>query len=112
MTTEGTPGNKNHLKRAAEAVAEGCVKKHIFVPSGRVVFTVVGKNGDEFVDPEKPFCSCRHFFFRVLGGRDSTCYHLLALEMSTKADDTDEIEMHDEEFGTFLQLLASDLIGR
>ena len=60
------------------------MKRHVFIPSGRVLFTVVGRSGDEFIDPEKPFCSCRHFFFRVLGGKDPTCYHLLAYEMAKR----------------------------
>ncbi len=103
-------GNSAHLKKAAEAVLEGCVKIHFFTPSGRVLFTVVGRSGDEFIDPDKPFCSCRHFFFRVLGGRDLTCYHLLAYEMAKESKKFDRVEMHDEEFGTFLKLLASDLL--
>jgi predicted nucleic acid-binding Zn finger protein len=104
--------NEAHLKKAAEAVGDGCVKKHVFTPSGRVLFTVVGRSGDEFIDPETPFCSCRHFFFRVLGGRDRTCYHLLAYEMARESQGFDQIEMHDEEFGAFLRLLASDLMNQ
>jgi predicted nucleic acid-binding Zn finger protein len=103
-------GHPGHLKRAAEAVQGGCVKRHLFTPSGRVLFTVVGRSGDEFIDPGKPFCSCRHFFFRVLGGRDTTCYHLMAYEMAKETQRFDSVEMHDEEFGAFLRLLASDLL--
>lgn len=99
-----------HLKRAAEAVLGGCVKRHVFTPSGRVLYTVVGRSGDEFIDPGKPFCSCNHFFFRVLGGRDRTCYHLLAYEMAKETQRFENVEMHDEEFGAFLRLLASDLL--
>ncbi|MGA2663815.1 MAG: hypothetical protein ABSF83_02610 [Nitrososphaerales archaeon] len=100
-----------HLEKASEAVRDGCVKAHVFTPSGRVLFTVVGRSGDEFIDPEKPFCSCKHFFFRVLGGRDPTCYHLLAYGLAKETGRFDRVEMHDEEFGTFLGLLASDLLG-
>jgi predicted nucleic acid-binding Zn finger protein len=107
-----TSDHPGHLKKAAEAALDGCVKKHVFTPSGRVLFTVVGRSGDELIDPEKPFCSCRHFFFRVLGGRDLTCYHLLAYEMAREAQGFDQVEMHDEEFGVFLRLLASDLMDR
>jgi len=105
-----TSDHPGHLKKATDAVLDGCVKKHVFGPSGRVLFTVVGRSGDEFIDPEKPFCSCRHFFFRVLGGRDRICYHLLAYEMAKEAQRFDQVEMHDEEFGVFLRLLASDLM--
>ena len=104
------PDRGDHLKKATEAVLGRCVKKHVFNPSGRVLFTVLGRGGDEFIDPEKPFCSCRHFFFRVLGGRDQTCYHLLAYEIAKATSSFDQVEMHDEEFGTFLRLLALDLM--
>ncbi len=104
--------HQTHLRRAAEAVSDGCVKKQLFLPSGRVLLTVVGRSGDEFIDPDKPFCSCRHFFFRVLGGRDLTCYHLLAYEMAKDAQFVDQVEMHDEEFGTFIKMLALDLMAR
>ena len=106
-----TSESRAHLEKAAEAVLAGCVKKHVFTPSGRTLFTVVGRTGDEFIDPEKPFCSCRHFFFRVLGGRDPTCYHLLAYKIAKETQRFDQVEMHDEEFGSFLKLLASDLVG-
>src|SRR5271169_4863881 len=104
------PASRKYLERAVDTVLEGRVKRHIFIPSGRVIYTVVGRSGDEFIDPEKPFCSCQHFFFRVLGGRDQICYHLLAYEMARAAKSFDQVEMHDEEFGTFLRLLASDLM--
>jgi predicted nucleic acid-binding Zn finger protein len=107
----GISDHPSHLKRAAEAVLDGCVKRHVFVPSGRTLYTVVGRSGDEFIDPEKPFCSCRHFFFRVLGGRDRTCYHLAAYEMARGSKAFSSVEFHDEEFGSFLRLLASDLMS-
>ena len=103
-------GRRDHLKRAAEAVVDGCVKSHVFLPSGRVLLTVVGRSGDEFIDPAGPFCSCSHFYFRVMSGRDQTCYHLLAYEMARDTQRIDRVEMHDEEFGAFLRMLASDLI--
>src|SRR5207244_13658276 len=57
----------NKFPKAIEAVLSGSVKKHTFSPSGRVVLTVVGRDGEEFIDPERPFCSCDNFFFKVLG---------------------------------------------
>jgi predicted nucleic acid-binding Zn finger protein len=104
--------NQAQLGRAADAALNGCVKEHIFTPSGRVVFTVVGRSGDEFIDPAKPFCSCSHFFFRVLGGRDQTCYHLLAYEMAKESHGFAKTEFHDEEFSPFLRLLSLDLMDQ
>ena len=73
---------------------------------------MVGRNGDEFIDPEKPFCSCEHFFFRVLGSKDQTCYHLLAYLIADETNRFDQYEFHDEEFSLFLRLLSSDLLAR
>jgi len=92
--------SRKYLERAVDAVLEGRVKRHRFIPSGRVLHTVVGRSGDEFIDPEKPFCSCQHFFFSVLGGRDQTCYHLLANSIAT------ETHLHVQ------KLLSSDLLSR
>ena len=100
------------VKRATEAVIEGRVKRHEFLPSGRTLFTVVGRSGDEFLDPEKPFCSCESFFFRVLGGRSDICYHLLAYRMANETGAFSETTFHDEEFRYFLRLLLSDLLSR
>ena len=104
--------SQKYLERAVDAVLQGRVKKHIFAPSGRILYTVVGRNGDEFIDPEKPFCSCEHFFFRVLGAKGQTCYHLLAYSIADETNLFHRFEFHDEEFSLFLKLLSSDLLAR
>jgi predicted nucleic acid-binding Zn finger protein len=104
--------NPKLLERAIDVVIGGRVKRHVFIPSGRVLYTVVGRKGDEFVDPDKPFCSCQHFFYSVLGGRDETCYHLLASSIATETDSLAQTVFHDEEFKYFLELLTLDLISR
>ena len=109
---DGRPMEQKHLEKSINAVVEGRVKRHLFLPSGRVLYTVVGKTGDEFIDPTKPFCSCQHFFFSVLGGRDKTCYHLLANVIATKTRRYVQVEFHDEEFRYFLKLLSLDLLSR
>lgn len=100
------------MSRAIDAVIEGRVKRHTFVPSGKTLYTVVGRSGDEFVDPEVPFCSCESFFFTVLGGKSDTCYHLLAYRIASESDVFSETQFHDEEFRYFLGLLSSDLLIR
>ena len=97
------------LDRAIDAVVSGGVKESRFLPSGRKVITVVGRLGDEFIDPEKPYCSCSNFFFRVLAGREETCYHLLGYEVAKKLGMVDYIEFSDEEFGQYLSAAISDV---
>ncbi len=97
------------LDRAIDAVLSGGVKEVRFLPSGRKVVVVVGRLGDEFIDPEKPYCSCSNFFFRVLGGREETCYHLLSYEVAKKLGRVDVVEFSDEEYGQYLSATVWDV---
>jgi predicted nucleic acid-binding Zn finger protein len=97
------------LDRAIDAVLAGGVKVVVFRPSGRKVVTVVGRLGDEFIDPEKPYCSCSNFFFRVSGGREETCYHLLAYKIAAKTGKLDTVEFSDEEYGQYLTAIIRDV---
>ncbi len=99
------------LDRAIDAVLAGGVKETRFLPSGRTVITVVGRLGDEFVDPERPYCSCSNFFFRVLGGREEICYHLLSYKIAVKTGKVDVIEFSDEEYGPYLAATVRDVFN-
>ena len=68
-------------EKAKTAVHEGRVKLHVFEPSGRQVWTVVGKSGEHWVDKETEFCSCSAYFFGKM--RDGKgCYHVSSVQMS------------------------------
>lgn len=97
------------LDRAVDAVLAGGVKECRFLPSGRRVITVVGRLGDEFIDPEKPYCSCSNFYFRVLGGREETCYHLLSYKIASATGRVDVVEFSDEEYGPYLAATIRDV---
>jgi predicted nucleic acid-binding Zn finger protein len=97
------------LDRAIDAVLSGGVKESVFLPSGRKVITVVGRLGDEFIDPERPYCSCSNFFFRVLGGREETCYHLLSYKIASKTGKVDTVEFSDEEYGPYFAAAVRDV---
>ena len=103
---------QRHFEKAIDVVLEGSVKEHVFAPTGTTLYTVVGRSGDEFIDPERPFCSCPHFFFRVLGGRDEICYHLLGYRIAKEAGLLDRIDLEDEEYDDFVRLLTSDLLNQ
>jgi len=97
------------LDRAIDTVLAGGVKESRFLPSGRKVVTVVGRLGDEFVDPDKPYCSCSNFYFRVLGGREETCYHLLSYGIAAKTGKLDVIEFSDDEYGAYFSATVRDV---
>lgn len=99
------------LDRAIDTVLAGGVKESVFLPSGRKVISVVGTLGDELVDPLRPYCSCSNFFFRVLGGREETCYHLLSYAIATKMGMVDTVRFSDEEYGPYLAATIADVFG-
>ena len=95
--------------KAINTVMSGGVKECLFLPSGRKVFSVVGTLGDEFIDPEKPYCSCSNFFFRVSGGRDELCYHLLSYLIAVKTGRVSVVEFSDDEYGEYLSAIIKDV---
>jgi predicted nucleic acid-binding Zn finger protein len=100
----------SQFEKAIETALGGCVKKHVFLPSGRSIYTVVGSNADEFIDSETSFCSCESYFYGVLSGRIERCYHVLSYMIADEAGLIQEVEFDDQEYDTFLQLLASDVL--
>ena len=97
------------LDRAIDAALTGAVKEVRFLPSRRTVVTVVGRLGDELLDPTKPYCSCSNFFFKVVGGREETCYHLLGYKIASLAGRVDVVEFSDEEYGAYLSATVRDV---
>lgn len=106
----GRDAAKGQLPKAIEAALGGCVKRHVFLPSGRSILTVVGSNADEFIDPARPFCSCESYFYGVLGARPKYCYHLLSYKIASESGLVKEVSFDDQEFDTFVRLLASDVL--
>lgn len=99
------------VDQAVRTALAGSVKEHRFVPSGRTIHTVVGSQGDEFIDPGKPYCSCGHYFFRVLGGRDETCYHLLSYRIASELGTLDVVTFDDAEYGQVFATIVRDVFG-
>jgi predicted nucleic acid-binding Zn finger protein len=102
--------NHGQFEKAIDAALGGCVKKHVFLPSGRSIYTVVGSNADEFIDPEKSFCSCESYFYGVLSTKVSYCYHILSYRIAEESRLIREVKFDDEEYDAFLALLASDVL--
>ena len=97
------------FEKAIDTVISGGVKECRFLPSGRKVFSVVGTLGDEFIDPERPYCSCSNFFFRVMSGKEELCYHLLSYRIAVKADRVEVVEFSDDEYGEYLSATVADV---
>jgi predicted nucleic acid-binding Zn finger protein len=94
--------------RVEVLVSEKRVKLHIFEPTQRKIWTVVGKGEEHWVDPDANYCSCPGFYFGKLNGK-TICYHLESVELAKKENKIEEIIFSDDEFSDFLFGLISDL---
>jgi predicted nucleic acid-binding Zn finger protein len=84
--------------RGIKAAAEGCVRRHVFRPSGRTVWTVRGKKMDYLIIDDF-YCSCDDFYLNVTIRRKSTsCYHLLAKVIADALDIYEPVESNDEAY--------------
>ena len=99
---------KKGSDRIEALVSEKRVKFHIFEPSQREIWTVVGKGKEHWLDPEGEYCSCPGFYFGKLSGKN-LCYHLESALLAKKENKFEKIIFSDDEYIEFLTGLISDL---
>ena len=85
------------------------VKLHIFHPSKREIWTVVGKSKEHWLDPNLDFCSCESYYFNKAAGKHG-CYHLDSLKRALRDEKFELLKFHDDEFGDFVSGLIDELI--
>jgi len=96
------------VDRIQSMVSEKRVKLHIFEPTQRKIWTVVGKGEEHWIDPDANYCSCPGFYFGRLNGK-TTCYHLESAQLARNQNQFETIIFSDDEFPNFLLGLISDL---
>lgn len=89
-------------------ISEKRVKLHLFEPSERKIWTVVGKEKEYWIDPDLDFCSCESYYFNSVEGKKG-CYHLESLKLAIKENKVELIKFSDEEFGDFISGVIADL---
>lgn len=77
----------------------GRMKLHRFMPSGRRIWTVVGKEDEHWLDPDLGYCSCPSFYY---GG--APCYHIRGAPEAQ----ADVVDFSDAEFDGFVAGLVLD----
>jgi predicted nucleic acid-binding Zn finger protein len=97
------------VEKAVKIAVERGVKLHVFKPSNREVWTVVGKDNEYWVDPEDNFCSCEDYYFKTLSGKEK-CYHLQLIKIAREKKLVDTITFSDEEYSSFLKALITDML--
>lgn len=90
-------------------VSERGVKLHYFEPSGRKIWTVVGKENEHWLDPDLEFCSCEDYYYNALN-TGQKCYHLKAVRMAMEQEKVETIKFSDSEFESFISALVKDLV--
>ncbi len=102
------------MSRVNDAVTSGSVKQMLFLPSGKKLWIVVGRDNEYWTDPDLGFCSCKDFYFTTLSG-DDECYHLKSVRKAVEENMFASMEFADSEYVEFLQAIAEDnanLLGR
>lgn len=85
------------------------LKLHYFVPSERKLWTIIGKNNEYWVDPELDYCSCKHYYYKTLSGKEK-CQHLKSFNELLKNNLYDKIKFSDDEYFDFLSMLIKDIL--
>jgi len=98
----------NDLGKIETVIYEKRIKLHIFEPSQRKIWTVVGKEKEYWIEPVLNFCSCESFYFNSVAGKND-CYHLRSLGLAQKENKVEQIKFFDDEFSDFISGLVSDL---
>lgn len=96
--------------RVDYTVRSGSVKQMLFLPSGKKLWVVIGRDNEYWTDPELGFCSCKDFYFTTLsGGQD--CYHLKSVRKTIQQRGFAAIEFDDSDYIHLLQAVADDNIS-
>jgi predicted nucleic acid-binding Zn finger protein len=95
-------------EKAEKLARDGSVKLHLFLPSKREIWTVLGVEGEHYVDDKEPFCSCKHFHFKVMSNLDKMCSHLKALKIAKAKNTYSKYIFHDGEYYYILRALLKE----
>jgi predicted nucleic acid-binding Zn finger protein len=85
------------------------VKLHLFEPSNRKIWTVVGKENEHWLDLNLGYCSCEDYYYNAME-KGKTCYHLSAVKAAIEQDKIEVIKFQDSEFESFILALVQDVV--
>jgi len=99
---------KKNPDKIKSVLSEKRVKLHVFEPSKRKIWTVVGKGKEHWIDPDLDFCSCPSFYFNSTQGK-AGCYHLESLKLAEKENKIEIVTFSDDEYFDFITGIIDDL---
>ena len=95
-------------KKINSILSEKRIKLHIFEPSNRKIWTVVGTEKEYWLEPDLDFCSCPGYYFNKSNGKNG-CYHLESFKMAMNKNKIELTTFSDHEYGSFINGLLSYL---
>jgi predicted nucleic acid-binding Zn finger protein len=95
------------LATNAGLMGPNSVKVHAFKPSGRNIYTVVGKADEYWTAPELDFCSCKSFYFRSLSS-GKPCTHLTSVRKAVREESFSLMEFIDYDYVGFIEAVIND----
>ena len=84
-------------------LSEKRIKLHLFEPSNRKIWTVVGTEKEYWLDPDLGFCSCPGYYF------NNECYHLDIFPLARAKNQIELTTFSDDEYESFIGSLLSEL---
>ena len=93
----------SQFKKIDSLLSEKRFKLHIFEPSNRKIWTVVGIDKEYWFEPDLDFCSCPGYYF------NNECYHLDWFPKASIENKVESTTFSDDEYGPFITSLLSDL---
>jgi predicted nucleic acid-binding Zn finger protein len=99
---------KNH-DNIESVISLNGIKLHLFEPSHRKIWTVVGKDNEHWLDPDLEYCSCEDYYYNEME-KGLQCYHLYALKAAIDQNKVEVIKFQDSEFENFISALVQDLV--
>jgi len=93
----------SQLKKIDSLLSEKRIKLHVFEPSDRKVWTVVGADKEYWFDPDLDFCSCPGYYF------NNECYLLDNFPLAMSQNQIESTTFSDDEYGSFIGSLLSEL---
>jgi predicted nucleic acid-binding Zn finger protein len=95
--------------KAKIIIERKAIRRHLFLPSNTEIWTVIGEEGDNLVNENPLFCTCKDFYFNLLKKKSRPCYHLRAFLRAKGNQAYSTLDFSDRELGLFMGLLLRDI---
>ena len=88
------------------------VIKHVFLPSGKELWTTIGRE-EYLISIETLACSCKDSFFKTLKGEFfKPCKHIKAYLAKLQGEEYETVYGSDDELVTLIKVISGDIRER